>query len=64
MDLLRVVHRPDPQYAADGFREAKYTHLGYATRLSRLYTLDPISISFSKGQPFNNTGSQMEKITK
>jgi hypothetical protein len=41
MDLLRVVCRSDPQYAADGFREAKYTHLGYTTRLSRLYTLDP-----------------------
>jgi hypothetical protein len=41
MDLLTVVRRPDPQYSADSFREAKCTHLGYGTRLSKLHTLDP-----------------------
>jgi hypothetical protein len=35
MDMLRVVHRPDPQYSADSFREAKYSRLGYGTRLPR-----------------------------
>jgi hypothetical protein len=41
MDLLRVVHRPDPQYSADSFRKVKCTCLEYGTRLSRLHTLDP-----------------------
>jgi hypothetical protein len=41
MDLLRVVHRPDPQYSVDSFRKSKCTRLGYKTRLSRLHTLDP-----------------------
>jgi hypothetical protein len=61
MDLLRVVCRPDPQYSADSFRKTKCTRLGYGTRLSRLDTLDPLSISFSKWQPFSNTGPQAEK---
>jgi hypothetical protein len=41
MDLLRVVRCLNPQYSADGFREAKCTRLGYGNRLSRLHTLDP-----------------------
>jgi hypothetical protein len=50
MDLLRVVRRPEPQYSADSFREAKCTRLGYATRLSRLHTLDPpLALGFSRG---------------
>jgi hypothetical protein len=31
-----------PVLSCDSVREAKYTHLGYGTRLSRLYTLDPL----------------------
>jgi hypothetical protein len=35
-------HAPSrPQYSTISVREAKYTHLGYRTRLSRLHTLDP-----------------------
>jgi hypothetical protein len=50
MVLLRVVHRLDPQYSADSFRKAKYTHLGYGTRLSRLHTLDPsLALAFPRG---------------
>jgi hypothetical protein len=36
--LFRGMRRPDPHYSAVSVREAKYTHLGYRTRL---YTLDP-----------------------
>jgi hypothetical protein len=39
-DLVRG--HPDPQYLATSVREAKCTHLGYGTRLSRLHTLDPL----------------------
>jgi hypothetical protein len=50
MDLLRVVHRSDPQYSADSFREAKCTHLGYGTKLNRLHTLDPpLALAFPMG---------------
>jgi hypothetical protein len=46
MDMLRVVRRPDPQYSADSFREAKYSRLGYGTRL---YTLDPpLALAFPR----------------
>jgi hypothetical protein len=46
----------DPQYSAAIVREAKCTRLRHGTMLSRLHTLDPpISIGFSKGQPFSNT---------
>jgi hypothetical protein len=41
MDLLRGMHRFDPQYLAASVREVKCAHLGYKTRLSRLRTLDP-----------------------
>jgi hypothetical protein len=41
MVLLRGMRHPDPQYLAASAREAKCTHLGYETRLSRLHTLDP-----------------------
>jgi hypothetical protein len=30
-----------PILSCDNVRETKYTRLGYGTRLSRLYTLDP-----------------------
>jgi hypothetical protein len=33
--------RPDPQYSATSVMEAKCICLGYRTRLSWLYTLDP-----------------------
>jgi hypothetical protein len=46
----------DPQYSAAIVREAKCTRLRHGTMLSRLHTLDPpISIGFSKEQPFSNT---------
>jgi hypothetical protein len=63
MALFRGMHRLDQQHLAASIREAKCTHLGDGTRLSRLYTPDPhpISISFSKGQPFSNTGPQARK---
>jgi hypothetical protein len=41
MALFRGMRHPDPQYSAINVREAKYTRLGYKTRLSRLHTLDP-----------------------
>jgi hypothetical protein len=62
MNLFRGVCRPNPQYSAVSVREAKYTPLGYRTRLSRLYTLDPpFSINFSEEQPFSNTGPRAKK---
>jgi hypothetical protein len=46
---FRGMRRPDLQYSAVSVREAKYTRLGYKTRLSKLHTLDPsFSISFSE----------------
>jgi hypothetical protein len=45
MVLFKGMCRPDTQYLAVNIREAKRTRLGYGTRLSRLHTLDPISIS-------------------
>jgi hypothetical protein len=39
--LFRGMLHPDPQYLAVNVREAKYTRLGYRTRLSRLHNLDP-----------------------
>jgi hypothetical protein len=57
MALFRGMCRPDPQYSAVNVREAKYTRLGYKTRLSGLHTLNPpFSISFFKEQSFSNTG--------
>jgi hypothetical protein len=41
MALFRGMRRPDPKYSAVSVREAKYTRLGYMTRLSRLHTLGP-----------------------
>jgi hypothetical protein len=62
MSLFRGMCRPDPQYSIVSVREAKYTHLGYITRLSRLHTLDPsFSIRFSEEQSFGNTGPQAKK---
>jgi hypothetical protein len=54
MALFRGMYNPDPQYSDVSIREAKYTHLGYRTRLIRLHTLDPpFSISFSEERPFS-----------
>jgi hypothetical protein len=62
MALFRGMCRPDPQYSVVNVREARYTHLGYMTRLSRLHTLDsPFSIRFSEEQAFGNTGPQAKK---
>jgi hypothetical protein len=62
MDLFRGMCLPDPQYSAISIRGAKYTHIGYRTRLSRLHTLDPLfSISFSEEQPYSNTGPRARK---
>jgi hypothetical protein len=48
------MRRPGLQYSTVSVRKAKYTRLGYRTRLSRLHTLDPpFSINFFKEQPFN-----------
>jgi hypothetical protein len=57
---------PDPQYSVASVREAKYTRLGYGTRLSRLHTLDPspISIGFSMEQPIHQHQTPSKKITK
>jgi hypothetical protein len=41
MAFFKGMCHPDPQYSAISVREAKYTCLGYKTRLSRLHTLDP-----------------------
>jgi hypothetical protein len=52
---------PDPQYLAVTIREAKYTCLGYRTRLSRLHSLDPpFSICFSKERPFSTPDPKQE----
>jgi hypothetical protein len=62
MTLFRGMRHPNPQYLVVSVREAKYTRLGYTIRLSRLHTLDPpFSISFSKEQPFGNTGPRARK---
>jgi hypothetical protein len=62
MVLFGGMCRPDPQYSVVSVREAKYTCLGYRTRLSRLHTLDPpFSISFSEEQSFGNTRPQARK---
>jgi hypothetical protein len=50
MALFRGMHRLDHKYSAISVREAKYTHLGYRTKLSRLHTLDPhIALAFLRG---------------
>jgi hypothetical protein len=58
-------HAPSiPQYSAVSVsvREAKYTHLGYRIRLSRLHTLNsPFSISFFEEHLFGNTRPQARK---
>jgi hypothetical protein len=60
--LFKGMCRLSPQYSAANVREAKCTRLGYRTKLSRLYTLDPlISISFSREQPFRDMGLQARK---
>jgi hypothetical protein len=61
MVLLRGMHRLDPQYLAASIREAKCTRLGYGIRLSRLHTLDPVSISLSEEQPFSNSRLRARK---
>jgi hypothetical protein len=62
MALFRDMRRLDPQYSSVSVKEAKYTYLGYRTRLSKLHTQDsPFSISFSKEQPFGNIGPRVRK---
>jgi hypothetical protein len=62
MALFRGMCRLDPQYSTISVREAKYTCLGYRTRLSRLQTLDPpFNISFSEEHPFSNTEPRAKK---
>jgi hypothetical protein len=41
MALFRGMRCLEPQYSTVSVREAKYTRLGYKTRLSRLYTMNP-----------------------
>jgi hypothetical protein len=60
--LLKGMRRSDLQYSVVSVKKAKYTCLGYMTRLSRLHTLDPpCSISFFEEQPFDNTGLRARK---
>jgi hypothetical protein len=48
--LVQSLRHPGPQYLAIGIRKAKCARLGYETRLSRLYTLDPpLALAFLKG---------------
>jgi hypothetical protein len=63
MTLFSGMCRPDSQYSTVSVREAKYTHLRYMTRLSRLHTLDPppLALAFSDEQSFSNTGAQVRK---
>jgi hypothetical protein len=62
MDLFKGMRHSDPQYSAVSVRKAKYTCLGYRTRLSMLHTLYyPFSISFFKEQSFSNTGPRARK---
>jgi hypothetical protein len=64
MVLFRGMCHSDPQYSAVCVREAKYTRLGYKTRLSRLHTLDPLfSITFFKEQHSAHR-TPSKKITK
>jgi hypothetical protein len=61
MLLLRGMRRPDPQYLASSIREAKCTHLGYGTRLSRLHTLDPpLALAFSRSSHSATADSEQE----
>jgi hypothetical protein len=61
MALFMGIYRPGPHYSAVSDREAKYTCLGYRTRLSRMHTLDPpFSISFSEEQPFSTPDPEQE----
>jgi hypothetical protein len=49
MVLFRGMCRPDPQYLAVSVREAKWAHLWYGTRLSRIHTLDPpLALAFPR----------------
>jgi hypothetical protein len=62
MALLRGMHHLDSQYSVVNINEAKYTRLGYMTRLSRLHTLvPPFCINFSEEQSFDNTRPQARK---
>jgi hypothetical protein len=61
MVLLRGMCHPDPQYLAASVREVKCTRLVYRTRLSRLHTLDPVSIRLSEEQPFSNNKLRARK---
>jgi hypothetical protein len=61
MALFRGMCRLDPQYSVVSVREAKYTCLGYRTRLNRLHTLNPpFSISFFEEQPFSTPDPEQE----
>jgi hypothetical protein len=64
MALFRGMWHLDPKYSVVSVREAKYTCLGYKTRLSRLHTLDPhLVLAFPRsGHSAHRTPSK--KITK
>jgi hypothetical protein len=63
MDLLRVVRHLYPRYLAGSVREAKCTHLGYGTRLSRLHTLDPpLALAFTRGSHSATRDPKQENI--
>jgi hypothetical protein len=64
MNLIRAVHRPDPQYLADNVREAKCTCLGYGARQSRLHNLDPpLALAFLRYY-HSATRDHEQEITK
>jgi hypothetical protein len=53
--------RSDPQYLLVNVREAKCTRLGYGTRLSWLYTLDPLlALAFLRGSHSATTDPEQE----
>jgi hypothetical protein len=61
MVLLRGMCRPDTQYLAASVRKAKYTHLGYGTRLNRVHTLDPpLALAFLRSSHSVTADSEQE----
>jgi hypothetical protein len=56
--------RSDPQYLLVNVREAKCTRLGYGTRLSWLYTLDPLLALAFLGAAIQQQQTLSKKITK
>jgi hypothetical protein len=63
MVLLRGMRYSDPQYLAVSVKEAKCTHIGYGTRLSRLHTpppLPPLALAFPRSSHSATVDSEQE----